>query len=144
MENLIFEFINKQKSRGLSEHTLRAYQSDLFQLQDYLVRFFESGKVRVIDITKIMLRDYLRELSYQGDGNRTLARKSTTIKNFFTFCLHNNYLQNNPATNLKIPKFEKKLPHHFTEIEIETLLNIPKSCRFGIDLLKRIANKRSG
>jgi len=133
MKNVIEQYIRTQNSRGLSSHTIRAYESDLKHLEEYLTRFFEDGQVILKEITRIFLRDFLRNESISGNSNRTLSRKSTTIRNFFIFCMKNEYIQKNPAKFLKVPKFEKKLPMHFSKDEIENLLNIPDlSSKFGI------------
>ncbi|MCD4820417.1 MAG: tyrosine recombinase [Candidatus Cloacimonetes bacterium] len=133
MKNAIEQYLRTQNSRGLSSHTMRAYESDLKQFHDYLLKYFEDGKVILTEINRIFLRDFLRNQSIAGNSNRTLSRKSTTIKNFFNFCMKNEFIQKNPAKFLKIPKFEKKLPLHFTKIEIEDLLNIPDlTSKFGI------------
>jgi tyrosine recombinase XerC len=133
MKEAIKLFIRTQMSRGLSQHTIKAYESDLQQLHNFLIKYFEDENVDVNAITRLYLRDFLRSLSLKGVGNRSLARKSTTIKNFFQFCEKNRLIKSNPALNLKIPKFEKKLPKHFTENEMEDLLNIPDlTTKFGI------------
>ena len=133
MQKAIDEFVRTLISRGLSEHTITAYKKDLLQLQEFLTKYFEDENVKVEKITRLFLRDFLRHLSMNGRNNRTLARKATTIKNFFQFCEKNNYVTKNPASNLHIPKFEKNLPKCFSEKEMEELLNIPDlSSKFGI------------
>ncbi|MDO9577438.1 MAG: tyrosine recombinase [Candidatus Cloacimonadales bacterium] len=132
MQTTIDQFIKTQQSRGLSVHTLTAYKRDLDQLHNFLKKYFEKA-VDLKEISRLYLRDYLRDLSENGRSNRTLARKATTMKNFFRYCEKNNLVSQNPAANLKIPKFEKKLPKHFTEPEIEDLLSIPDlNSKFGI------------
>lgn len=133
MQKAIDEFVRTLISRGLSEHTITAYKKDLLQLQEFLSKYFEDGSVKVDQITHLFLRDFLRHLSMNDRNNRTLARKATTMKNFFQFCEKNEYLSKDPASNLHIPKFEKKLPKYFSEKEMEELLNIPDlSSKFGI------------
>ncbi|MCF7794614.1 MAG: tyrosine recombinase XerC [Candidatus Cloacimonetes bacterium] len=132
MQSAIDDFIKTQRSRGLSKHTLTAYKRDLEQLQEFLQKFFEK-EVKLNEITRIYLRDFMRNLSMNDRSNRTLARKATTMKNFFRFCENKNLISKNTAANLKIPKFEKKLPKHFTLHEIEDLLSIPDlNSNFGI------------
>jgi len=132
MQSAIDQFLKTQQSRGLSVHTLTAYKRDLDQLHEFLKKYFENS-IKLQSITRLYLRDYMRDLSQHGRSNRTLARKATTMKSFFRFCEKNNFISQNPAANLKIPKFEKKLPKHFTEHEIEDLLNIPDlNSKFGI------------
>ncbi|HHE39126.1 MAG TPA: tyrosine recombinase [Candidatus Cloacimonetes bacterium] len=133
MKTQITQYIRTQISRGLSEHTIKAYESDLFQLEEFLTKYFENEEVKIEQVSRLFLRDFMRHLSMNNRSNRTLARKATTIKNFFQFCERNRIIEKNPADNLKIPKFEKHLPKHFTEIEIDALLNIPDlTSKFGI------------
>ncbi|MDP8204225.1 MAG: tyrosine recombinase [Candidatus Tenebribacter mawsonii] len=133
MQKIIDEFVKILISRGLSEHTITAYKKDLLQLQKFLSRYFDDEVIDVDEITRLYLRDFLRYLSDNHRNNRTLARKATTIKNFFQFCEKNKYISKNPASKLSIPKFEKKLPKCFSEKEMEELLNIPDlTSKFGI------------
>ncbi|MCF7858662.1 MAG: tyrosine recombinase XerC [Candidatus Cloacimonetes bacterium] len=133
MQKAIIEFIETLVSRGLSEHTIKAYKKDLLQLEDFLKKYFENNEVKLDQITKLFLRDFLRYLSNHDRNNRTLARKATSMKTFFQFCEKNLKLQKNPAANLHIPKFERKLPKYFSEKEMEQLLNIPDlTSKFGI------------
>jgi tyrosine recombinase XerC len=133
MKKAIEMYIKTLVSRGLSVHTITAYERDLNQMSAFLVRYFESGIIDMNKITRLFLRDFMQNLSISGRSNRTLARKATTMKNFFAYCERTKLLAKNPAENLKIPKFEKKLPKHFTENEMEALLNIPDlTSKFGI------------
>jgi len=133
MRNAIRDFIRTQQSRGLSVHTLKAYQNDLNQFHDFLRKYFEDGVVNLNGIIKLYIRDFLRNLSQEGRSNRSLARKTTTIRIFFQYCQQNELIKNNPALTLKTPKFEKHLPRHFTEKEMNELLDIPdKTSKFGI------------
>jgi tyrosine recombinase XerC len=133
MQKAIEDFVRTLISRGLSKLTITAYKSDLLQLEEFLLRYFEDEKIDVNQVTRLYLRDFLRYLSVNDRNNRTLARKATTLKSFFQFCEKNRYCSKNPASKLHIPKFEKKLPKCFSEKEMEDLLNIPDlSSKFGI------------
>ncbi len=133
MKNSITQYIRTLLSRGLSQNTIKSYENDLIQLMDFLTKYFENEQVDLNSVSRLYLRDFLRSLSLKGRNNRTLARKATVIKNFFSFCEKNGLIKVNSAENLQIPKFEKKLPKHFTEIEMEDLLSIPDlSSKFGV------------
>ncbi|MCK4312969.1 MAG: tyrosine recombinase [Candidatus Cloacimonetes bacterium] len=133
MQEAIKQYIRTLISRGLSQHTITAYRKDILQLNEFLKKYFEDEKVDLNGITRLYLRDFLRELSLKGRSNRTLARKATTVKNFFQYCEKNKLVIKNPAVNLQIPKFDKTLPKYFTEKEMEALLNIPElSTKFGV------------
>ncbi|MFO7896709.1 MAG: tyrosine recombinase XerC [Candidatus Cloacimonadales bacterium] len=132
MQAAIDQFIRFQKSKGLSAHTILAYEKDLQQLADFLQKYFEN-EIELAEIQRLYLRDFMRYLSNSGRKNRTLARKATVFRNFFQYCMDNNLLAANPALNLKIPKYEKKLPQYFTAAEMEDLLEIPDlSSKFGL------------
>jgi len=133
MQKVIEQFEKYLISKGLSLNTREAYKKDLLQLFGFLKKYFESSEINLDKVSKLFLRDYLRELSFKGRSNRTLARKATTVKNFFKYCEQEKIISKNPAANLQIPKFEKKLPKHFTEKEMEDLLSIPDlTSKFGI------------
>ncbi|PID28668.1 MAG: tyrosine recombinase [Candidatus Cloacimonadota bacterium] len=130
---LINDFIQAEKAGGASPHTIRAYESDLRQFSDFISKFFEKEKIQADQTEKIMIRDFLRDLSDKGRNNRTLARKTVSLKKFFKFCKNGKYIKKNPALNLLNPKFEKKLPEFFSEEEMQKMLEIPDlSSKFGI------------
>ena len=132
MKELIAQFIQFEKSKGLSNHSIIAYRKDLEQLNEFLGKYFSNGII-LSEIKRLYLRDFLRELSNQGRKNVTLARKVIVIRNFFEYCQNQKIIQSNPAVNLKIPKYEKKLPKFFTEKEMESLLRIPDlNSKFGV------------
>ncbi|MBC8385586.1 MAG: tyrosine recombinase [Candidatus Cloacimonetes bacterium] len=133
MKTAITQYIRTLMSKGHSAHTIKAYESDLLQLEEFLNKYFEDGEIKIKEISRLFLRDFMRHLSSNNRSNRTLSRKATTIKNFFKYCTLNKIVDIDPAEKLKIPKFEKYLPKHFTEIEIDELMNIPDlTTKFGV------------
>ena len=125
MKAEIEKFIVSLKSRNLSEHTIKAYQKDLGQLEEFLRRYFPQNEIKLSEVRKLFLRDFLRDLNVKGCSNRSLSRKVTTIKGFFRFCHLHEMIPQDPAEGLKNPKFEKTLPKFFTEKEMTELLDIP-------------------
>ncbi|MCD6101545.1 MAG: tyrosine recombinase XerC, partial [Candidatus Cloacimonetes bacterium] len=125
MNDLIKKYIDFLSSKNMSKHTIRAYQSDLFQFAEYCKRFFKDEKIVVADITKTMFRDFLQFLSEKGDSNRTLARKVISIKGFFKYLYTEKIIPKNPTIDIKNPKFEKNTATFLTEKEMEFVLNIP-------------------
>jgi site-specific recombinase XerD len=98
-----------------------------------MVKYFPYGRIRLDEIQRLYLRDFLRWLRDGGRTNRTLARKATALKNFFTYCQKARLVEKDPTQFLKIPRYEKKLPRYFTEAEMTALLRIPdESSKFGI------------
>ena len=121
------------RSMGASQHTVRAYISDLEQFFGYIAKFFENNEIGPDLVTKIMVRDFLRELSNTRRCNKTLARKMTAINNFFLFAVRQKIIAKNPISGMSIPKTESYVPTYFTEKEMNTLLQIPDSnTKFGV------------
>lgn len=123
----IEEFLREQTARGLSSQTLRAYRSDLEKLAAFLDRYFPAQSIPLDGVEKLYLRDYLRDCAANGNSNRSLARKATTLRVFFTWLLQHSHIDANPAANLAVPKFEKKLPKHLSEERMRELLSIPET-----------------
>jgi integrase/recombinase XerC len=133
MQKELQSYLQYIRGEGKSSCTLTAYKSDLEQFAGYLARFFDDGGVRVDQITVLMIRDWMRWLHDDGVGNRSLARKSAALQSFFTWLKLTGAIAKNPMDKVKRPKFEKGLPHFFTEEEMLTLLRIPDlSSGFGI------------
>ncbi|MCC3275064.1 tyrosine recombinase XerC [Arthrobacter sp. zg-Y20] len=93
--------------RGRSEHTVRAYESDLSQLLDYALA---SGAGKLQDLDLGILRGWLGELSASGQARATLARRAATVRSFANWALREELISENPALRLKAPKKEKTLP----------------------------------
>ena len=133
MKALIAKYRNYLKVKGMSLHTIKAYISDLLQFEAYIKKFFEKEEIILSGISKIMIRDFLRNLVAEKLTNRSLARKTSVIKDFFAFCAQNDFIENNPAFALNIPKYSQNLPKHFSMQEMSQLLAIPdEETKFSI------------
>ncbi|MFA7597766.1 MAG: tyrosine-type recombinase/integrase [Candidatus Cloacimonas sp.] len=133
LNTIIQEYKAQLVASQASQHTIRAYISDLELLFEYISKYFPDGEVNLNGVNKLMIRDYLQELSLNKRTNRTLSRKTTVFRNFFKYALKRGYIEKNPLYNLALPKVEKKLPKYFTEKEMSQLLKIPDlSSKFGV------------
>lgn len=122
-EDALFQFLAAiQVEKGLSAHTLAAYQSDLLQLHVFLV------KQHIHDISSIQkdtLIAYLNTLQERQLSARSQSRQLSAIKQFFLFLVKDKLISSNPAIDIHSPKQPKTLPHYLTAEEIETLLSAP-------------------
>lgn len=125
MRNDLENYLQYIRAEAKSPCTLIAYERDLRQFESYLQRFFEGGEVRSDGIDVQMIRDWLRWLHDGKVGNRSLARKIAALNSFFRYLKLSGRVSKNPMDSIKRPKFEKKLPHYFTEKEIRALLAAP-------------------
>jgi integrase/recombinase XerC len=133
VQSHIDKFIENIKIEGKSINTQYGYRLDLEQFSRYIAPFFINEEVQVQDITVLMVRDFLRELHDKPDKNRSLARKTASLKMFFRYLKKQDIIDKNPVDKMDTPKYEKPLPKFFTEEEINLLLKIPEADnKFGI------------
>ncbi|RKY42206.1 MAG: tyrosine recombinase XerC [Candidatus Makaraimicrobium thalassicum] len=90
--------------KNYSEHTLRAYRSDLRELADFL-KDKDPG-----DVTHLDLRRFLAELRRRDCARRTVVRKLGAVRSFFRFLSKEKYIKTNPADSMFTPKLDKRLP----------------------------------
>ena len=93
--------------RGYSEHTIKAYSSDLRDLANYA----ERRNVKSLDgITLEFLREWLYESAQSGLSKTTLARRSASVRSFTAWMRRQGISENDAGARLKSPKAEHSLP----------------------------------
>ncbi len=115
--------------RNLSEHSLRAYQSDILQLMAYLSR----AKKQLDKVDHLFLRRYLAYLQTLSYSRPTIARKLASIRAFFKFLLREEFISSNPAALLSAPKLERRLPKILRQDVLNLLLAAPdRNSKYGL------------
>jgi len=104
--------------RRVAQNTFAAYKRDIEQF----LRFLKSNKLNLKKCGKPQLKKFLRTLKNNGSTAKTLSRKISSLKLFFSF-LHDRYELQNKASTLIFPKIEKTLPVYLTEKELQTLFD---------------------
>ena len=92
--------------RGRSEHTIRAYLSDVRGL----IAFAGARGVRVGDIDLALLRSWLAEHTRRGAARTTVARQVSSAKTFCAWASREQILGDDPSTRLQAPKAHRILP----------------------------------
>jgi integrase/recombinase XerC len=95
-----------QNIRGYSMHTLNAYQRDVVDYSN----FCELGKHNVLLPDKYILRDYLFNLSERKLSRPTVARRISSLKNFFKFLLKEKLITSLDLSVFKSPKLKRSFP----------------------------------
>ena len=103
-----------------SAHTIRSYQSDLLQLDDYLQD--KLGGMEAVVLTPVILRSWLASLKESGLEARSINRKISAVKSFFRFHQRRGTLENNPSVTLKVMKTGKRLPSFLKEEQTKELM----------------------
>ena len=104
--------------RRLSDHTLRAYRTDVGQL----AAFLDSRGTDLIEAGAADLRAFLASRHGQLSA-RSLGRKLAAIRTFYRFCLETKLIDASPAERIASPVVEKRLPKFLDRDEITALLS---------------------
>jgi integrase/recombinase XerC len=107
--------------RRYSKHSLRAYQHDLKEFQDYLS---EQGVRDMEAIDALLLRGFLGSL-LKKNRKATVGRKVAALRACFNFAQRKGWILENPAVHLRAPKLEKQLPPFLSEGDADRLLKPP-------------------
>jgi integrase/recombinase XerC len=108
-------------SRGLSEHTLRAYMADLAHFESYAVERLQTS---LLAVTRTGIRGYLGTLSVDVSA-RTRARRLASIRAFYRFLVREKLLPASPAKSVKSPKLPQTLPKVLPLEEVLAILEMP-------------------
>ena len=100
---------------GLSRNTIAAYRADLEQL----VRVIEKDPV---DATEADLFAFLA--SRKGRAS-SAARRVSTLKRFYQYCVREKRIDADPTLKLESPKRVPRFPKTLSEADVEALLAAP-------------------
>jgi integrase/recombinase XerD len=107
--------------RGVSDHTLTAYGSDL---QGLSLALDKKGK-DLRSAKREDLLDYLAKRVQQGAKPRTTARLLSSLRRFYQYLLREGRIEQEPTAQIDAPKLGRPLPKSLTEEDVETLLLAP-------------------
>ena len=120
--------------KRVSQNTFEAYKRDISQLVLFLKG---SYNINIKKTKREHLKGFLHHLKKNGHSARTMSRKISAIKVFFTYL--STYLGwKNVADNLIFPKLETRLPKYLTEQEIEKLFNKAKQDNSAIGFRNKV------
>ncbi len=105
--------------RGVSEHTLRAYEKDLAD-------FEASCSAEPEDIDILDIRGFLSEQIADGKAKSTVARRLATLRSFFRYLYQEGYIKINQAKLVPSPKTSKHLPSFLDVDDAFSLVKSPE------------------
>jgi integrase/recombinase XerC len=114
-------------NRNASDHTVRAYESDITQYLAWVAA--ESGK-RVTDLipddlTSDSARAHVVELGRRGEAATSVARKVSALRTFARYLRREGVLTQDPTAAVAAPRREQRLPAHLSETDMQRLLEVP-------------------
>ena len=93
--------------RDRSEHTVRAYSSDVSDMLTYAT-LHQCDEVTQIDLS--LLRSWLGEQHAAGHARSTIARRAASVRAFTSWCERRGLVDLDPGRRLKSPQVQQKLP----------------------------------
>ena len=105
------------KEKGYSVNTVRSYRRDLEGFGEFLKQKYPD-----LPLAEIGYREgryYLADLQKRGLAKSTIARKSTSLRQFFAYLKEDEQIEDNTIALLQTPKKGKRLPKVLSETDIE-------------------------
>ena len=107
INNIIIEWVKYLEDvRGYGFNTLNAYKRDIL---DFL-HFCKNKDHDFLSPNKYILRGYLYELSERQLSRPTIARRISSLKNFFKFLLKDKVILSLDTSIFKSPKLKRNFP----------------------------------
>lgn len=128
MRRLIHRFLEHiGDERGVSRHTLRAYEGDLLRFLAFLAEFLGRAPDAVgpDEVDAQAVRSFLAAETRRGLGQRSQGRALAAVRSLFRFACREGTLAANPARGVRTPKYPRRLPRHLRPGEVEKLIEAP-------------------
>lgn len=114
------------QERNYSPRTIESYGDDLRDFLEFLDRVAGgAGTVAPADVTRQLLRAFLRELLGQGYARRSIARKLACLRSFFRYLKKTGAVEASPMATILSPKLDRRLPHFLDENTMRRLMEQP-------------------
>jgi tyrosine recombinase xerC len=113
---------------AVSEHTLRAYVSDLRAFIVYCqVDELSTENIRRV-VTLRAIRAWLASLVQQGKSRSTISRRTASIRSFTAWAYRRGYLDSDPGLLVTSARGDQKLPQVQTPSDTAELLSYAATC----------------
>jgi integrase/recombinase XerC len=109
-----------QIEKRASVHTLTSYRHDIDDFEQFSKQHLRKS---LAVVSYVDVRSYLTSLHNKSYARKTVARKISSLRSFWSFLVREGYLIANPFQMVTTPKLEKKLPSFFYENEMQTIFD---------------------
>jgi integrase/recombinase XerC len=115
--------------KGASPYTVKAYAEDLRQFVDFAET---NGVTKAEAVDSRLLRNYLQQMQQANLARASRARKTASLRSFFTYLARQRVIPQSPALGLRSVKQERRLPKFLRADEIEALMAAPDTTPLGL------------
>lgn len=126
IERGIDDFLRSLREKNASEHTIKAYSTDLNQFADFV------GDADWRGIDHLRVRGFLSHLYDRGLSKTSVARALAALRSFYKWLAREGVVEQNPAALVATPRLAKKLPRVPTLEEMNAVLDaeMPETASF--------------
>ena len=119
---LIIQFLDQLwLDKGVSQHTLSAYGTDLRKFS----AFASQLQRNLSDADALLINRYLAQRVDRQFSPRSTSRMLSSLRRFYAYLHQQHRIADNPMTQLVNPKIGRSLPKTLSEQDVEALLNAP-------------------
>ncbi|KII12119.1 tyrosine recombinase XerC [Phaeobacter sp. S60] len=103
--------------QGAAENTVTAYRGDVVEFLAFMTQHFggPQGLGALAEISTGDMRAWMAATRATGTGARSLARKLSAVKSFYTWLAERQGFEPTAVLSARSPKFQKKLPRPLAE-----------------------------
>ncbi len=130
LSKAIEEFLKEEQVRGNTEATIDHYRK---QLKCFL-KFYKDKDIK--DINYDIYEDYilyLKDKNKESSGfenkkvklsSRTIKTYASALKTFIIYLYNKNYIKQDIGSDIKMPRYNKKLIEILTETQVKELISL--------------------
>lgn len=107
--------------KSLLPNSIEAYLSDIQKFFSFLQSQDFKGEIQ--DISLRNLQDFVALLVEMGLSSSSQSRILSGVRSFFTYCMMEDIINEDPSELLEMPKLGRKLPEVLSPEQIQMLLN---------------------
>jgi integrase/recombinase XerC len=101
-------------------HTITAYEKDLEQFSSFLRSSFDTDDIQAV--SHFHIRSWLAGMKDNGQTERTINRKMSSLNSFYKYLLKQQKIKKNPLRQLHAMRLPERLPAYIKEAETDKLL----------------------
>ncbi|WP_064965843.1 tyrosine-type recombinase/integrase [Tenacibaculum ovolyticum] len=111
-----------EHEKNYSKNTINAYRVDIIKFKEFCITEFNQNEIEEVHYNQI--RTWIVFLVNKGVSNRSVNRKMSSLKTFYSFLQKIGEVELNPLAKHKALKVQKKIQTPFDEGEVEQVLRL--------------------
>ena len=108
-----------ETEKRYSVHTVNAYKRDLEQFSDFVKINYEIKDL--LSINSEIIRSYIINMKDSGLENRSINRKISSLRTFYTYCKREKEITTSPLSEIKSLKQPKELAKFIPEYDMQNI-----------------------